>query len=71
MKAVALVDTKTMEVIDMPDPSGQTGVVVAIKAAGVRGLARHGAAVLTGYTSKNINLHPTELILSRNLLVWN
>ncbi len=41
MKAVALVDAKTMEVIDMPDPSGQTGVVVAMKAAGVCGTELH------------------------------
>lgn len=41
MKAVALVDEKTLEVTDMPDPTGKEGVVVAIKAAGVCGTELH------------------------------
>ena len=32
--------------------------------AGIRGLAKHGAVVLIGYTGENINIHPIELILS-------
>lgn len=37
--------------------------------AGIRGLARHGAAVLIGYTSENIDLHPIELILSETRIL--
>jgi len=41
MKAVALVEAGTMDVIDMPDPQGDEGVVVALKAAGVCGTELH------------------------------
>lgn len=32
--------------------------------AGIRGLARHGTAVIIGYTDEELQLHPVELILS-------
>jgi len=41
MKAVALIDAGTMSVIDLPQPTGQEGVLVAIKAAGVCGTELH------------------------------
>ena len=41
MKAVALVEAGKMEVIDMADPLGDEGVVVAVKAAGVCGTELH------------------------------
>jgi propanol-preferring alcohol dehydrogenase len=37
--------------------------------AGIRGLARHGAAVLIGYTAEHIDLHPIELILSETRIL--
>jgi propanol-preferring alcohol dehydrogenase len=41
MKAVALIDAETMAVTDLPQPTGEEGVVVAIKAAGVCGTELH------------------------------
>lgn len=41
MRAVALVESGDLEVIDAPDPRGDTGVVVAMKAAGVCGTELH------------------------------
>jgi alcohol dehydrogenase, propanol-preferring len=32
--------------------------------AGIRGLARHGTAMLIGYTTEELTIHPVELILS-------
>ena len=37
--------------------------------AGIRGLARHGAVVLIGYTSENIDIHPIELILTETRIL--
>ncbi|MCX6461296.1 MAG: alcohol dehydrogenase catalytic domain-containing protein [Actinobacteria bacterium] len=37
--------------------------------AGIRSLRRHGAAVLIGYTSENIDIHPIELILSETRIL--
>jgi propanol-preferring alcohol dehydrogenase len=37
--------------------------------AGIRGLAKHGAAVMIGYTGDHIDIHPIELILSETRIL--
>ena len=37
--------------------------------SGIRGLRRHGALVLIGYTSESIEVHPIELILSETRIL--
>ncbi len=37
--------------------------------AGIRSLRRHGAVMMIGYTSENINIHPIELILSETKIL--
>lgn len=37
--------------------------------AGIRGLAKHGAAVMIGYTGEHIDIHPIELILSETRIL--
>lgn len=37
--------------------------------AGIRGLARHGTAMLIGYTTEELTIHPVELILSETRIM--